>query len=544
MKNKIKILIFNYLVILSLFCFSFLIKSSSGYDSKYLNKDFAPNYYNGLDTNQDSDDFKKDLSVIISTGYIKKGYSELATLYKKSDVDPNNTSNVLCLYTKNSLSGESASAGGWDREHVWAKSHGFPANQTFTDENGNTIKYENTEPYTDAHHLRPATSKINQTRLDYDFAEIDDNEELIYKDDYGNKISKNLKLFEPADHCKGDVARMLLYMDTRYGYTYPFNLQLVDNSTSTSNGNGRVGKLQTLLKWHYQDPVDDSEIYRNNVIYDIWQNNRNPYIDHPEYVAIAYPNTYALDSIDNEKVNNVISLINELPSTITLEQELLVNNARTLYEELNTNEKHLIKNIDILLNAEFTIKLLNIEKFTSLEAKSSFIVTYNSDLQPTNVDLRFGGIIPKSMYDIDAKYGVIVTKNYSDKIEGNKYENQTISDFINNHPEYKNISTTPVCVNETGIEDPTGEYYQFAWLITDMEGNYNTILKSMLYVEYNGNLYISNSKSFSVSLLAKYYYEHKEELNLTTEQISVVNILMPHYIGSIIPGDIEKDFWN
>ena len=96
MKNKLKILIFNYLVILSLLCFSFLIKSSSGYNSKYLNKDFAPNYYDGLNINQDSDDFKKDLSVIISTGYVRKGYSELATLYKKSDVDPNNTNNVLC----------------------------------------------------------------------------------------------------------------------------------------------------------------------------------------------------------------------------------------------------------------------------------------------------------------------------------------------------------------------------------------------------------------------------------------------------------------
>jgi endonuclease I len=41
--------------------------------------------------------------------------------------------------------------------------------------------------------------------------------------------------------------------------------------------------LNMLLAWNTQDPVNAREIARNNAIY-ATQNNRNPYIDHPEYV--------------------------------------------------------------------------------------------------------------------------------------------------------------------------------------------------------------------------------------------------------------------
>ncbi len=37
--------------------------------------------------------------------------------------------------------------------------------------------------------------------------------------------------------------------------------------------------------WHDNDPVDTIETQRNNVIYTDWQHNRNPFIDHPEWVG-------------------------------------------------------------------------------------------------------------------------------------------------------------------------------------------------------------------------------------------------------------------
>ena len=82
---------------------------------------------------------------------------------------------------------------------------------------------------------------------------------------------------------KGDIARILFYMDVRYegGYNEP-DLTLVEFSDTYPNP--EIGNLETLLEWHLLDPVDSFELNRNKVIFS-WQGNRNPFIDHPEYVA-------------------------------------------------------------------------------------------------------------------------------------------------------------------------------------------------------------------------------------------------------------------
>ncbi len=49
----------------------------------------------------------------------------------------------------------------------------------------------------------------------------------------------------------------------------------------------RMGQLTLLLKWHKEDPVDDFERNRNEVIYEA-QGNRNPFIDKPEYVHLIW----------------------------------------------------------------------------------------------------------------------------------------------------------------------------------------------------------------------------------------------------------------
>lgn len=83
---------------------------------------------------------------------------------------------------------------------------------------------------------------------------------------------------------KGDVARMLFYMVVRYDES-ELDLELVDSIKDRSNKDPEHGKLSTLLKWHNDDPVDNYERYRNHIIYDKYQHNRNPFIDHPEFVS-------------------------------------------------------------------------------------------------------------------------------------------------------------------------------------------------------------------------------------------------------------------
>ena len=100
-----------------------------------------------------------------------------------------------------------------------------------------------------------------------------------------NRVDSNS--FEPRGAVKGDVARIVLYMDIRYaGFdSVTPDLQVVDTLTST--GQAKLGKLCTLLAWSEADPVDEFEINRNNKIYE-FQGNRNPFIDHPEWISTIY----------------------------------------------------------------------------------------------------------------------------------------------------------------------------------------------------------------------------------------------------------------
>ncbi|MDE6013498.1 MAG: endonuclease, partial [Anaeroplasmataceae bacterium] len=249
-------------------------------------------------------------------------------------------------------------SGSWNKEHVWAKSHGFGT--------------ESWDPYSDAHHLRPTLNSINSSRSNSDFGELD-GVSGVKSDNFGNRWTGDT--FEPRDEVKGDVARMMFYMATRYGFTAPYNLKLVNDAhTSLSKeGNGRFGNLQTLLKWHYEDPVSDAEIYRNNVIYQDWQHNRNPYIDHPEYVDLAWPNSYSSQEVDEAKVYNAIELIGSIPSVLTLDDKATVTAAKNAYDALNFNEKKLVVNYAELEKA--------LNKMQELEGPSTPV-----DPDPTNPD--------------------------------------------------------------------------------------------------------------------------------------------------------------
>ncbi len=324
---------------LSLFICLFLVglpKVHAAYNSKYETETAPATYYAGLNLNQTGENFRRDLSAIISKNFNHHSYKTNNTVLVETDPDPNHNGNIICFYTGQSLSG------GWNKEHVWAKSHGFP----------NSGDY----PYCDAHHLRPTLNSINSSRGNSDFGEVD-GESGVKSDGYGNKWTSSI--FEPRDEVKGDVARIMFYMATRYGFDGKFNLKLVDDrNTSASTGNGRFGGLQTLLKWHYEDPVSTSEIYRNNVIFDNWQHNRNPYIDHPEYVDLAWPNSYTKHEVDQTKVDDVIAKIGALPNVITLNEKELVVVAKTAYDALNYDEKKLVVNESVLMAAVETIQAL------------------------------------------------------------------------------------------------------------------------------------------------------------------------------------------
>ena len=194
-------------------------------------------------------------------------------ILKETDKDTANPDNIILFYTGWSVNAaqEYNSGKGWCRENVWAKSHGNISNTKGAG--------------TDVHHLRPTDISVNSARNNKDF----DTGIIQYIDGDGpTECFSEVYTWEPRDAVKGDVARMLFYMAVRYeGENGEPDLELVDAvNTDELNeaGKGYHGRLSTLLQWHIADPVDSFEINRNEIIYS-FQKNRNPFIDHPEFVA-------------------------------------------------------------------------------------------------------------------------------------------------------------------------------------------------------------------------------------------------------------------
>ncbi|MGJ8681549.1 ExeM/NucH family extracellular endonuclease [Paraglaciecola sp.] len=229
-----------------------------------------------VDANSSAATIKLAVNDIITTGHKNLSYADVWTALTYTDEDLANTNNVVLWYSNRSQAKSTNGSGAassnpdnWNREHSWPKSHGFSSSSL--------------EAYTDIHHLRPTDISINSSRGNLDF----DNSDSPLAESTINRVDSNS--FEPRDDIKGDVARMMFYMDTRYegfGSDSTPDLQLVNRLTTTSES--KLGMLCTLNAWHLADPVDDAERTRNNRIYEL-QGNRNPYTDNPSWVDILYP---------------------------------------------------------------------------------------------------------------------------------------------------------------------------------------------------------------------------------------------------------------
>ncbi len=226
-----------------------------------------PGYYDNAE-GLSGDELKTALHNIIDD-HTEYSYNALRDfILKNTDEDPNNSSNIILLYTGRSQNKNTFGGGAneWNREHVWAKSHG---------------DFGNNPPCgTDAHHIRPTDASVNSARGNKDF----DNGGVQHPEATGCYYTNST--WEPRDEVKGDVSRMIFYMSVRYeGGSGEPDLEVVDWVNTSPNP--QHGKFSTLYEWHQQDPPDAFEINRNEVIYS-YQNNRNPFIDHPEYLISIY----------------------------------------------------------------------------------------------------------------------------------------------------------------------------------------------------------------------------------------------------------------
>ncbi|KAB8151889.1 T9SS type A sorting domain-containing protein [Kordia sp. TARA_039_SRF] len=200
-------------------------------------------------------------------------YADVYDILREADQNPANSNQVWLVYTeqgraKLDVQSGSNNTGTWNREHTFPRSlAGYNSieaddvadgRDVFWVTRADSLRHGNS----DGHALRAADGPENSSRGNQHYGQ--------YTGPTGT-----------AGSFRGDVARSIFFLAVRY------------NGLSVENGfpstTGQIGDLVTLLDWHRNDPPDDFEMNRNNVVY-TWQFNRNPFIDHPELVEHLWGN--------------------------------------------------------------------------------------------------------------------------------------------------------------------------------------------------------------------------------------------------------------
>mgnify|MGYP005641161625 FL=1 len=206
-------------------------------------------------------------------------YTKVGTVdaMKVLDATPGEVDKVILIYSrrKEDASGYSEI---WNREHLWPNSYGLGTSSRAS--------------YTDLHNLRPADWNVNSSRGNKFFDNSDSSDANYAKpgNEEAPETSRDTDSWEPPDEIKGNVARAVFYMDVRYSGDVEKEPDLIitNDLSLVAINSPYFAKLRTLLQWHVDDPVDDAEILRNDLIHTEYQGNRNPFVDYPEWVATIY----------------------------------------------------------------------------------------------------------------------------------------------------------------------------------------------------------------------------------------------------------------
>ena len=260
------------------------------------------------------------------------------------------------------------------------------------------VGIENDRAKADLHHLFPVKFSVNSARSNHPF----DNRESCtntYSEDGGNTISclginqEDNVVFEPDEQHKGDLARALLYFIVRYETGLTF---------------GNVEMLETILEWHYEDSVSSTELDRNDAIYD-FQTNRNPFVDHPEFVEeiwVGEPSIYVTFP------NQTIVLGTSLDYTITWLSQYVYQNVKI--ELLNQN------------SGETT------ELISSTEDDGEWEWTNLENIEPNNdYQIRISDISNSNIFaECDNDFSIILTDPQSDLFISEYGEGSSYNKYI------------------------------------------------------------------------------------------------------------------
>lgn len=272
----------------------------SGNPLSHCTGDYSPprGYYNPVDTTN-ATTIRASLHELIDDHH-RYSYGAIKPIVAAADEHPLTPEKIIDVYKNTSLVKDSTT---WSREHTWPSSYGFG-------DEDDVCNY----PYTDCHHIRACDPDYNTDRGNKIFNDCTSGcskKSVVTDPAPGDYLAcagpdahesanwMNSTYWEVWCGRKGDVARGLFYLDVRYeggthgetGCNEP-DLILTNNASliresSVNQSIAYMGLLDVLIQWHLDDPVDDCERRRNSKVFQ-YQRNRNPFVDHPEWVCLLF----------------------------------------------------------------------------------------------------------------------------------------------------------------------------------------------------------------------------------------------------------------
>ena len=291
------------------------------------------NYYDGIGS-ETCADLKTALYNLID-GHTTVSYNSLWTHYQTTDDHLNDAGTEVIVWDmysdnpngpENEFTFVAEQCGSYTGEgSCYNREHTFPKSWW----GGST----STPQYTDLFTVLPADGWINGVRNNNPYGEVQSGTESQITNNGSALGSSSITIpgysgsvFEPIDEYKGDLARGYFYMATRYENVIAGWENNNNESDAVMNGTSypvyEQWMIDMLISWHNSDPVDTKEIERNEAVFGI-QGNRNPFIDHPEYVGLIWSNcggggdTEAPTNPTNLMANNTTETSTSLSWTIS-----------------------------------------------------------------------------------------------------------------------------------------------------------------------------------------------------------------------------------
>ncbi len=245
-------------------------------------------YYNNVDLTLTGQDLYFALQDKIGNASSSFDYGDNKESMKITDEDPENGSKVLLIYGYNDSDGNCTTDRSRNKNNFGGNNCEYNREHTFAKSNANPPMTGNTGIIADPQNLRPSDQRMNNNRGNLKMAAGS-----------GNAGSTSGG-FYPGDEWKGDVARIMMYMYTRYGDRCKPNL----NGVGSLQGSTQM--LQLYLQWNVEDPVSELEDQRNPYLETVY-GNRNPFIDNPYLATIIWGGPIAEDRWDMVGVNAFIA---------------------------------------------------------------------------------------------------------------------------------------------------------------------------------------------------------------------------------------------